>query len=117
MPALLITLRLVQGAGAGAEYAGAVLVAAEYAPPGKRGFFSSLPSVGYFDGVLLATGLFAAVAQLPDEQFAAWGWRSLFWLSAVIVAVGIWMRLKLLETPSSRPRSPTGPRSPLRSSR
>lgn len=98
-PALLVFLRLVQGAGAGAEYAGAVLMAAEHAPRRRRGFYGSIPSIGYFGGVVLATSLFALVARLPDAQFLAWGWRLLFLGSLVVVAVGIWMRLRVPETP------------------
>lgn len=98
-PALLVLLRLVQGAGAGAEYAGAVLMSAEHAPGKRRGIFASVPSIGYFGGVVLATALFEVAAQMPERQFQSWGWRVLFLVSLLIVVVGVWMRLRVPETP------------------
>lgn len=98
-PALLILLRLLQGFGAGAEYAGAVIMTAEYAPAGKRGFYSAIPYVGVSIGLLVSTGALALVTTLPQQQLLTWGWRIPFLLSALIVVVGLYMRFRILETP------------------
>jgi MFS family permease len=92
-------LRLVQGFGAGAEYGGAVLLAVEHAPPGRRGFFGSWAAIGVTVGNLLASGVFALVATLPREQFLSWGWRIPFLLSVVLVAFGLYIRARVSETP------------------
>ena len=86
-PVLLVALRFVQGIGLGGEWGGAVLMAVEYAPPGKRGLYGSLAQMGSPAGLLLATGVFGAVSLLPEEQFLAWGWRIPFLLSALLIAV------------------------------
>lgn len=99
-PAMLVVLRLIQGFGVGGEWGGASLVAVEYAPPGKRGLYGSLPQVGNGIGVVLATGVFTLVAMLPDEALFDWGWRVPFLASAVLVAVGAFIRLQLAETPA-----------------
>lgn len=80
-PVLLVALRLVQGFGAGAEYGGAVIMAVEHAPPGRRGLFGSVAPLGVTVGILLANGVFALFAALPREDFLAWGWRVPFLLS------------------------------------
>ncbi|MCW5626663.1 MAG: MHS family MFS transporter [Burkholderiales bacterium] len=98
-PALLVLLRLVQGFGAGAEYGGAVLLAVEYAPPGKRGLYGSWAPIGVTVGNLVAAGVFAVVSLMPQEQFLAWGWRIPFLLSIVLVVVGFYIRAKVTETP------------------
>jgi len=98
-PILLVTLRLVQGFGAGAEYGGAVLLAVEHAPPGKRGFFGSWAPLGVTAGLLLATGVFAIFSALPHDQFLSWGWRIPFLLSIVLIAVGLYIRARVTETP------------------
>ena len=98
-PILLVTLRLVQGFGAGAEYGGAVLLAVEHAPPGKRGFFGSWAPIGVTAGLLLATGVFAIFSALPQDQFLSWGWRIPFLLSIVLIAVGLYIRARVTETP------------------
>ncbi len=101
-PILLVTLRLVQGFGAGAEYGGAVLLAVEHAPPGRRGFFGSWAPIGVTAGLLLATGVFAVFATLPQDQFLSWGWRVPFLLSIVLIAVGLYIRARVTETPVFR---------------
>lgn len=98
-PALLVLLRLVQGFGAGAEYGGAVILAVEYAPPGRRGVFGSWAPLGVVVGNLLAVAVFALVSLLSKDQFLAWGWRIPFLLSIVLVAVGLFIRARIAETP------------------
>jgi metabolite-proton symporter len=98
-PAMLVTLRLVQGFGAGAEYGGAVILAVEHAPPGRRGLFGSFAAIGVNIGLLLATGVFAIFSALPKDDFMAWGWRVPFLLSIILVAVGYYIRSKVSETP------------------
>ncbi len=98
-PVLLVLLRVVQGLGVGGEW-GAALMAVEYAPEDKRGYYGSWPQMGVPAGLLLATGVFGAVSFLPNEQFLAWGWRIPFLLSIILVGVGLFIRLRLLETPS-----------------
>ena len=98
-PVLLLVLRILQGLGAGAEFGGAVVMAAEYSPPRRRGLYASLPCTGVAIGLLLASGVFALFSSLPEEQFLSWGWRIPFLLSIVIVAVGLYIRLRIMETP------------------
>ncbi len=99
-PALLCLLRFSQGIGLGGEWGGAALLAAEYAPAGKRGWFGMFPQLGPPVGFLLATGSFLLLSQfLDDAQFRAWGWRIPFLASAALVIVGLYVRLKLTETP------------------
>lgn len=101
-PILLVTLRVLQGIAVGGEYGGAVLMAVEYAPEGRRGFYGSWPQVGVPAGLLLASGAFGLLSLLPEEQFLAWGWRIAFVASIVLVAVGMYIRLQILETPAFR---------------
>jgi MHS family shikimate/dehydroshikimate transporter-like MFS transporter len=96
---LLLALRILQGLGAGAEFGGAVVMAAEYSPQGKRGLYASLPCTGVAIGLLLSSGIFSLFSALPEEQFLAWGWRVPFLLSSIVVAVGLYIRLRILETP------------------
>ena len=102
-PLLLVVLRFLQGFGLGGEWGGAVLMATEHAPQGKRGLYSSFPQMGPAVGFLLANGLFLALAAtLSDEQFAAWGWRVPFAASLVLVLVGLYVRVTIAETPVFR---------------
>ncbi|MCW2134529.1 MFS transporter [Arthrobacter sp. VKM Ac-2550] len=102
-PILLVILRLAQGIAVGGEWGGAVLMAVEYAPKGKRGLYGSLPQVGLALGLVLGTGVFALLgAVLSDEAFLSWGWRIAFIMSAVLVGVGLFIRLKVMETPAFR---------------
>ncbi|WP_243794204.1 MFS transporter [Saccharopolyspora gloriosae] len=100
-PLLLVLLRLFQGLAIGGEWAGAVLMAVEYAPPGKRSLYGSWPQVGLALGLGLGTGLFALLGNvLDDEQFLGYGWRIAFGLSLVLVVVGLVIRLRVAETPA-----------------
>jgi MFS family permease len=101
-PVLLVILRMVQGFGAGAEFTGAVLMVVERTPARRRGFFGSWPQTGVALGLIAATGVFALVATLPAAQLNSWGWRIPFLLSGLIVGVGLYIRLRLLETPAFR---------------
>lgn len=99
-PILLLLLRVFQGIGLGGEWGGAVLMAYEYAPPGKKGFYASLPQIGLAIGLCLASGTVALLSTLlTDEQFMAWGWRVAFLASAAMVMVGMYIRLNIKETP------------------
>ncbi|WP_416771955.1 MFS transporter [Pseudomonas sp. RHF3.3-3] len=99
-PLLLCLLRFGQGLGLGGEWGGAALLATENAPEGKRAWFGMFPQLGPSIGFLAANGLFLILAMsLSDEQFRSWGWRIPFLLSAVLVIVGLYVRLKLEETP------------------
>jgi MFS family permease len=97
---LLVLMRVLQGIGVGGEYGGAVLMAVEYAPRGRRGFYGSWPQVGVPAGLLLASGVFSALSALPDDAFMSWGWRVAFWLTVVLAAIGLYIRLTVLETPA-----------------
>ena len=99
-PILLCVLRFGQGLGLGGEWGGAALLATENAPKDKRAWFGMFPQLGPSIGFLAANGLFLALAMLlSDEDFRAWGWRIPFLLSAALVIVGLYVRLKLEETP------------------
>lgn len=99
-PILLCVLRFGQGLGLGGEWGGAALLATENAPKGKRAWFGMFPQLGPSIGFLAANGLFLILAMsLSDEQFRSWGWRIPFILSAALVMVGLYARLKLHETP------------------
>lgn len=99
-PALLCLLRFGQGIGLGGEWGGAALLAAECAPAGKRGWYGMFPQLGPPVGFLCATGIFLLLSNvLDDAQFRAWGWRIPFLPSAVLVMVGLYVRLRLAETP------------------
>lgn len=99
-PILLVALRLVQGLGAGAEYAGAVLYTAEHSPPHRRGLYASWPVGGVWIGIAIASLVFLVVAKLPEEALTAWGWRVPFLLSIVAVGLGLFIRLRLEESPA-----------------
>jgi MFS family permease len=99
-PALLVFLRFVQGFAVGGEWGGAVLLVAEHSPNRSRGFWSSWPQSAVPVGNLLATGvLFTLSATLSQEAFLGWGWRVAFWLSAVIVIIGYYIRTKVQDAP------------------
>ena len=98
-PILLTLLRLVQGFAVGGEWGGATLMAVEHAPPGRRGFFGAFPQMGAPAGVGLATIAFYLVSRLDPADFLAWGWRIPFLLSAVLVLVGLVIRLSIAESP------------------
>ncbi|MFC7754081.1 MFS transporter [Tsukamurella soli] len=105
-PLLIVVLRILQGLAAGGEFAGAVLFASENAPKAKRGFWAMFPSFGGGGAILLANGVFFLTsASMSDKALVDWGWRIPFIGSIILVAVGLWVRLKTEETPSSSTRS------------
>ncbi|HEV2273128.1 MAG TPA: MFS transporter, partial [Acidobacteriaceae bacterium] len=115
-PLLLTLLRALQGLGSGAEYAGAVLMAIEYAPREKRGLYGSIPYTGVAAGLLLSLAAFSLASRLPGARFEAWGWRIPFLLSSLVVAFGMVVRASLKETPVFRELMNKGQvsRSPIR---
>ncbi|EWM10045.1 MFS transporter [Kutzneria sp. 744] len=99
-PLLLTALRLVQGFALGGEWGGAVLIVAEHGSAKHRGFWASWPQAGAPGGNLLATAVLAVLAAVQsDQDFASWGWRIPFLLSGVLVAIGLWIRVSVSETP------------------
>jgi MFS transporter, MHS family, shikimate and dehydroshikimate transport protein len=99
-PAMLLFLRIFQGIGIGGEWGGAVLMAVEHSPAGKRGFYGSWPQIGVPAGLLLSSGMVYLLSYLPEADFLSWGWRIAFLISAILVAVGLYIRLKIMETPA-----------------
>lgn len=98
-PILLIALRIVQGLSVGGEWGGAALMAFEHANPKRRGFASSFATAGQPTGSMLAGIVLALFALMPPDQFLAWGWRIPFALSAVLVIFGLWIRVRVSESP------------------
>ena len=98
-PILLVVLRLMQGLSAAGEQAGANSMTLEHAPPDRRAFYTSFTLSGTQAGLILATLVFLPLSQLPQDQLLSWGWRVPFFLSAIVVAVGFWVRRSLPETP------------------
>lgn len=98
-PILLLLLRIMQGIGIGGEWGGAVLMTIEHAPKGKRSLYGSWPQLGVPLGLMSSAGVVALLNLLPDTAFIAWGWRVAFFASALLVAIGLYVRLKILETP------------------
>jgi MHS family shikimate/dehydroshikimate transporter-like MFS transporter len=98
-PVLLVLLRVVQGIALGGEWGGASLMVLEHAPSHRRGLYGSLVQVGFPIGLVTASAAFALVAMLPDADFKAWGWRIPFVLSVLLIAVGLFVRARLPETP------------------
>ncbi|MEU0453536.1 MULTISPECIES: MFS transporter [unclassified Streptomyces] len=104
-PIALVVLRFLQGLAVGGEWAGATLLAAEYAPPAKRGLYGIFPQLGAAIAFALASGTFLAVNIAlgeTDPAFLDWGWRVPFLLSAVLVVLGLWVRTAIEETPAFR---------------
>jgi metabolite-proton symporter len=97
---LLVVLRVAQGFGVGGEWGGAILMAVEHAPPGKRGFYGSWPQIGVPAGLLLSTLVFIPFSRLPEAAFLSWGWRVPFLLSLVLVLIGLIIRVRIVETPA-----------------
>src|SRR4051812_17056381 len=98
-PVLLVLLRVLQGLSAAGEQSGANSLTLEHSPDHRRGFFTSFTLEGTQGGLILANLVFLAVATLPEDQLLSWGWRIPFFLSAIVVAVGYWVRRSLPETP------------------
>ncbi len=98
-PLILVLLRVAQGFAVGGEWGGAALMAVEHADEQRRGFLGSFPQLGVPIGLMLSTGVLALVSQLPADRFDAWGWRVPFLASLLLVAVGMFIRLKIEESP------------------
>ena len=99
-PIIVILLRIIQGLALGGEYGGAAIYVAEHAPPEKRGFYTSFIQASVAGGFVLSIiVVLACRALIPAEAFAAWGWRVPFLLSIALLAISLWMRLKLSESP------------------
>jgi MHS family shikimate/dehydroshikimate transporter-like MFS transporter len=98
-PIALVALRIIQGLGLGGEWGGASVMVLEYSPKHRRGFYGSLVQNGYPIGVVISIVAFTLVSRLPEEQLLSWGWRLPFLFSIVLVFVGIYIRLKLEESP------------------
>jgi len=98
-PIMLLVLRLLQGFGAGAEYGGAVVMAVEFAPDGKRGLYGAFAPMGTQVGNALAGGVFLAVGAMAKDDMLAWGWRIPFLISLLLLALGVYIRAKVSETP------------------
>ncbi|MEU3273292.1 MFS transporter [Saccharomonospora sp. NPDC006951] len=101
-PLLLVMLRVIQGFAVGGEWGGAMLIALEHAPGGKRGFAASFANLGAPAGSILSAGMLGLFTLMPDEQFLSWGWRIPFLLSVVLVLIGMFVRLKVVESPLFR---------------
>jgi metabolite-proton symporter len=98
-PIILVLLRLVQGFGVGGEWGGAVLMAVEHGHEGRRGFYGSCVQAGVPTGLLMATGVFAIVSSMDEQAFLSWGWRIPFLLGIVLLAVSVFIRLSVMESP------------------
>ncbi|QYB00236.1 MHS family MFS transporter (plasmid) [Rhodococcus sp. USK10] len=98
-PILLVALRVIQGFAVGGEWGGASLMAAEHAPPNQRGFYTAIGQAGLASGGLLSTLAMALVSQLPDGQLFSWGWRVPFLASFALLAVGVFTRVTISESP------------------
>ena len=96
---LLVIMRFLQGIAVGGEWGGAVLMAVEHAPPGKKGFFGSLPQAGVAPGLILSSLAMGAVAKLPEADMLSWGWRIPFLASVILLLVGWFIRVKVAESP------------------
>ncbi|ELY4125264.1 MHS family MFS transporter [Cronobacter malonaticus] len=115
-PVLLILMRIIQGMGIGGEWGGALLLAYEYAPEKRKGFFGSIPQAGVTIGMLMATFIVSLMTLFSEAQFLAWGWRIPFLFSAVLVLLGLWIRRGIDETPDFQQAKRTGQlsKTPLR---
>ncbi len=102
-PLIVLLFRILQGLALGGEYGGATVYVAEHCPPEKRGFYTSFIQAAVVGGFVLSVGVVLACRLLiPAEDFAAWGWRVPFLLSLLLLAISLWMRLKLNESPVFR---------------
>ena len=98
-PVLLVLLRFAQGFGVGGEWGGAVLMAVEHGHQGRRGLYASWVQAGVAAGMILASGVFGLFSLLPEDQFLAWGWRVPFLLGVVLLGIGLFIRVRVMETP------------------
>lgn len=99
-PILLLVLRVFQGIGIGGEWGGAVLMAVEHSPEGRRGFYGTWPQIGVPAGLLLSAGVVYLLSYSSEDAFLSWGWRIAFLVSGLLVVVGLYIRLKIMETPA-----------------
>ncbi|TCK21107.1 MFS transporter [Pseudonocardia endophytica] len=115
-PILLVFLRLLQSLGAGAEYGTAVTMTSEFSAPGRRGLFATVPALGVSLGVMLGTGVFGLLSLLPRADFLIWGWRLPFLFGFCLVFVGLYLRLRVDESPefAELKRTGTVTRNPIR---
>lgn len=115
-PILLILMRIIQGMGIGGEWGGALLLAYEYAPEKRKGFFGSIPQAGVTIGMLMATFIVSLMTLFSEEQFLSWGWRIPFLMSSVLVLLGLWIRKDIDETPEFKKVKQSGQvaKAPLR---
>ena len=116
-PAILVFLRFAQGVGVGGEWGGAVLLSSEFGEPSRRGFWASAAQIGPPAGNLLANGALAVLTlTLSEQAFLDYGWRIAFVISALLVAFGLWIRLKLEDTPNFKAMEARGeqPKAPIR---
>ena len=110
-PAILVVLRFAQGVAVGGEWGGAVLLSSEYGNPRQRGFWSSAAQIGPPAGNLMANGVLALLTvSMTEAQFESWGWRLAFLMSALLVGFGLWIRLKLEDTPVFKALQESGER-------
>ncbi|GAB3886369.1 MFS transporter [Kibdelosporangium lantanae] len=98
-PVLLVVLRILQGIGVGGEWGGSVLLSMEWGQQAKRGFMASMPQLGVPIGLLLSTGVFRLMASVSGDEMTTWGWRVPFLLSVVLIGIGLYVRLRVLESP------------------
>lgn len=110
---LLVLMRFLQGIAVGGEWGGAVLMAVEHAPEGKKGFFGSLPQTGVAPGLILSSLAMGAVASLPEEDMLSWGWRLPFLASVALLLVGWWIRARVAESPDFEQMSKKGKQVPI----
>jgi MFS family permease len=108
-PVLLVTLRLLQGFSASGEQSGANSLSLEHAPEHRRAFFTSFTLGGTQAGLIIATAVFLPIGAMPEDQLLSWGWRVPFWLSAVVVVVGLLIRRRLDEPPAFREQAAAAP--------
>jgi MFS family permease len=108
-PILLVILRLVQGISLGGEWGGAILLATEYAPKGVRGLYGSIPQLGVPIGLVAGSFILTVISMLTSEsQFLSWGWRIPFLMSGVLIALAVWVRSGIEETPEFKKQKDSG---------
>src|SRR4051794_21892829 len=99
-PVLLVALRLLQGFSASGEQSGANSLSLEHAPEDRRAFFTSFTLGGTQTGLIIATAVFLPIGAMPEDDLLSWGWRVPFWLSAIVVIVGLFIRRRIEEPPA-----------------
>ncbi|MGQ1838645.1 MFS transporter [Kocuria turfanensis] len=115
-PALLVLMRLIQGLALGGEWGGAALMLVENAPPGRRGLMGSVVMIGVPGGLVLASGITSLSIWISGDQFAVWGWRLPFLVSALLLAIAMFIRLSVSETPeflAAKAKQDATPKAPV----